>query len=98
LFSKIAVTGPTAHPLYQALIAEAPKASGATRPEFRENLERFLGKTNSGPTNPEPGILWNFEKFLIDRQGKVIARFSPEMVPDDPAIVSAIERALVAGS
>jgi glutathione peroxidase len=98
MFSKIAVTGPTAHPLYQALIAEAPKASGATRPEFRENLERFLGKTNSGPTNPEPGILWNFEKFLIDRQGKVIARFSPEMVPDDPAIVSAIERALVAGS
>jgi glutathione peroxidase len=96
MFSKITVTGPATHPLYQALIAAEPKAIGATRTGFRENLERFLGKTNRGPTNPEPGILWNFEKFLIDRQGKVIARFSPEMVPDDPAIVGAIERVLSA--
>ncbi|MGD0797403.1 MAG: glutathione peroxidase [Acidobacteriaceae bacterium] len=98
MFSKIAVTGPATHPLYRALIAAEPKASGATRADFRENLERFLGKTNSGPTNPEPGILWNFEKFLINREGKTIARFSPEMVPDDPAIVSAIETALGTGN
>lgn len=97
MFSKIAVTGPATHPLYQTLIAAEPKATGATRLGFRENLERFLAKTNRGPTNPEPGILWNFEKFLIDRQGNVVARFSPEMVPDDPAIVGAIERALAAG-
>jgi len=45
-------------------------------------------------TNPEPGILWNFEKFLIDREGTVVARFSPEVVPDDPAVVAAIEAAL----
>jgi len=56
-------------------------------------LAGFLGKSGATP-NPEPGILWNFEKFLIDRQGKVIARFSPEVVPDDPAIVAAIEAAL----
>jgi len=96
MFSKIAVTGPATHPLYRALIAAESKAAGSTRPGYRENLERFLGKTNSGPTNPEPGILWNFEKFLVDRQGNVVARFSPEVVPDDPMIVSAIESALVA--
>ena len=45
-------------------------------------------------TNPEPGILWNFEKFLIDRNGNVAARFSPEVLPDDPTIVAAIESAL----
>jgi len=96
MFSKITVTGPATVPLYKALIAAQPNATGSTRPGYRENLERFLGKTNSGPTNPEPGILWNFEKFLIDRQGNVVARFSPEVVPDDPAIVSAIETALAA--
>jgi len=45
-------------------------------------------------TNPEPGILWNFEKFLVDKSGNVVARFSPEVLPDDPAIVAAIEAEL----
>jgi glutathione peroxidase len=93
MFAKIAVTGDQTHPLYKALIAAEPKATGATREAFRTKLAGFLGKTGATP-NPEPGILWNFEKFLIDRQGKVIARFSPEVVPDDPAIVAAIEAAL----
>jgi len=93
MFSKITVTGPSTDPLYKELIAEAPKATGETRDGFRERLEGFLGKTGA-KTNPEPGILWNFEKFLIDRNGKVIARFSPEVVPDDPAVISAIEAAL----
>ena len=93
MFSKIAVTGPATDPLYQALIAAEPKATGATRPGFRERLEGFLAKSGAA-TNPEPGILWNFEKFLIGRDGRVIARFSPEVVPDDPAIVAAVEAAL----
>jgi len=94
MFSKIAVTGPEIHPLYSALIAAEPKATGETREGFREKLNGFLSKNGFPPTNPEPGILWNFEKFLIDKQGNVIARFSPEVVPDDPAIVAAIETAL----
>ena len=81
MFAKIAVTGPAIHPLYQALIAAEPKAAGATREAFRAKLAGFLGKNGATP-NPEPGILWNFEKFLIDRTGKVVARFSPEVVPD----------------
>ena len=39
-------------------------------------------------------ILWNFEKFLVDRQGNVIQRFSPDMTPDDPQLVAAIKGAL----
>jgi len=93
MFSKIAVTGPATDPLYKELIAAAPKAEGATRESFRERLEGFLGKSGAS-TNPEPGILWNFEKFLIGRDGQVVARFSPEVEPDNPALVAAIERAL----
>jgi glutathione peroxidase len=39
-------------------------------------------------------IQWNFEKFLVGGDGTVIARFAPAVVPDDPAIVTAIEAAL----
>jgi len=39
-------------------------------------------------------IQWNFEKFLVDRDGKVAGRFRPRTEPNDPAIVSAIESAL----
>ncbi|HEY6414091.1 MAG TPA: glutathione peroxidase [Edaphobacter sp.] len=95
MFSKIPVTGSNVHPLYQALIAAQPEAIGASRKGFRENLNGFLkSKHNGAVTNPEPGILWNFEKFLVDRKGNVVARFSPEILPDDPAVVAAIESAL----
>lgn len=39
-------------------------------------------------------ITWNFEKFLVGKDGKVIARFSPKTKPDDPKIAEAIEKAL----
>ncbi|HKX36635.1 MAG TPA: glutathione peroxidase, partial [Rhizorhapis sp.] len=45
------------------------------------------------PTD-EPEILWNFEKFLIAKDGSVAARFAPDTTPDDPALVSAIEAEL----
>lgn len=39
-------------------------------------------------------IKWNFGKFLVGRDGKVLARFAPQTAPDDPAFVAAIEKAL----
>jgi glutathione peroxidase len=39
-------------------------------------------------------IRWNFEKFLVGRDGTVVARFNPTVVPDDPAVIEAIEAAL----
>ena len=93
MFSKIAVTGPSTHPLYAELIAKKPEAGGTTREGFRERLTGFLAGRGE-TTNPEPGILWNFEKFLVGRDGNVVARFSPEVTPDDPAVTSAIVKAL----
>jgi glutathione peroxidase len=39
-------------------------------------------------------ISWNFEKFLVGRDGQVIARFTPKTKPDAPAVVKAIETEL----
>jgi len=42
-----------------------------------------------------PGdITWNFEKFLVGQDGRVLARFSPRTTPDDPALIQSIEKAL----
>ncbi|MBI1318665.1 MAG: redoxin domain-containing protein [Candidatus Hydrogenedens sp.] len=41
-------------------------------------------------------INWNFEKFIIGRDGKVAARFSPKTKPDAPEVIEAIESALEA--
>ena len=59
----------------------------------RHDLYSFLtGKD----TNPEfaGAIKWNFTKFLIGREGKVINRFEPKVVPESPEVVHAIEQAL----
>ena len=46
--------------------------------------------------NPNTGgpIKWNFTKFLISRNGKVVNRFEPGVEPDDSSLVSAVEGAL----
>lgn len=56
-------------------------------------LYKHLKSQDTQPKGPGE-ITWNFEKFLLDRHGKVIARFDPKTKPDDPEIVSAIEKAL----
>ena len=89
MFAKMTVVGPDKHPLYAALTAAAPVARGDAA-GFRDRLKSY-GKT----PNPEPEILWNFEKFLIGKDGAVIARFAPTTAPDDPELVGAIEAALV---
>jgi glutathione peroxidase len=46
--------------------------------------------------HPESGgeVSWNFNKFLIDRNGKLIARFGSRTKPDDPELIKAIEKEL----
>ncbi|HEX4976267.1 MAG TPA: glutathione peroxidase [Nocardioides sp.] len=39
-------------------------------------------------------IAWNFEKFVLDAQGRVVARFNPSVEPEDARLVEAVERAL----
>jgi glutathione peroxidase len=89
MFSKIEVNGPQRHPLYQQLIAAK---SVAIKPEGSEFYQRLASK---GREPKQPGdILWNFEKFLISRDGVVLERFAPDMTPEDPIILDAINHAL----
>jgi glutathione peroxidase len=54
-----------------------------------------LYKELSGPTSPFPGnVKWNFGKFLIDRDGKIAARFEPGVQPDSAEVTKAVEAAL----
>lgn len=50
----------------------------------------------SKETNPDFGgeIKWNFNKFLVGKDGKIIARFEPKVKPDSEEVVQAIEKAL----
>jgi glutathione peroxidase len=51
----------------------------------------------AGPSSPFPGdIKWNFNKFLIGRDGKILKRFDSAASPDSPEVVAAIETALAA--
>jgi glutathione peroxidase len=56
-----------------------------------------LYTTLTGPESPVPGpVKWNFGKFLIGRDGKIIARFDSKVTPDSPELTKAIEDALAA--
>jgi glutathione peroxidase len=57
-------------------------------PLYRQLNESSDGEGYSGD------IRWNFEKFVVDRSGKVVARFHPKTAPDAPEVVAAIESAL----
>ena len=87
LYSKIAVTGPDKHPLYQSLIAAQPETEG------RASMETMLRGYNIEPT-AAPEVVWNFEKFLIGRDGKVARRFAPDTAPDNAVLIAAIEAEL----
>ncbi len=51
----------------------------------------------SGPESPFPGdVKWNFGKFLVGKDGKILKRFEPKTKPDAPEVVDAIKEALAA--
>jgi glutathione peroxidase len=86
VFEKIVVKGEGQHPLYKTLTQSIPVSTKKPGGDLEENLAKH-------GVVPKPGeILWNFEKFLVNRQGKVMARFAPDVEPNDPLLVSAIEK------
>jgi glutathione peroxidase len=88
LFAKADVTGEAKQPLYAALTEAVPTKQG----DVAGMKEKFRGY---GMTpNDDPEVLWNFEKFLIARDGSVAARFAPGIAPSDPLLVEAIEAEL----
>lgn len=55
----------------------------------------YASLTQTPDAEGEAGdVRWNFEKFLISRDGEVLARFRPSTEPDDPAVIEAIEKSL----
>jgi len=89
MFSKVEVTGDNTHPLYKSLIKEKPAATAKENSE----LTKILEKIGEKPKNPSD-ILWNFEKFLVSRDGKVVGRFAPDITPDDALVTKAIDAEL----
>jgi glutathione peroxidase len=89
MFEKISVGGSDRHPLYRELIAAQPAATEKPGSDFKAKLAGYGIK----PENPTD-ILWNFEKFLVGRNGAVVARFAPDVTADDPILLAAIETEL----
>jgi len=46
------------------------------------------------PTRLSGDVSWNFEKFLVSKQGEVVARFKSGVKPDSPELIAAIEKEL----
>ena len=63
--------------------------------EDQDPLYRYL---TSKETNPEfaGDITWNFNKFLVDRHGKIVARFTSKDTPESEAVTAAIEKYIAA--
>lgn len=89
MFEKISVLGADRHPLYDALIAARPAATEKPGSDFRAKLAGY-GIKQETPTD----IFWNFEKFVIGRDGSVAARFAPDVEPNDPLLLAAIDAEL----
>jgi glutathione peroxidase len=87
-------------PMYSKLVATGRASTRSTPPspprpetEDRAGMEEALRGYKIEPT-AAPEVLWNFEKFLIGRDGQVLRRFAPDTAPDADKLVAAIEAAL----
>jgi glutathione peroxidase len=89
VLAKIAVNGPERHPLYAGLTSEVPDAHERADGGMRARLAQ-RGIESSGGSD----VLWNFEKFLIARDGKVVGRFAPDITVEESPLREAIEQEL----
>ena len=89
MFAKIVVKGKGQHPLYQRLTAAMPTAQSLADGKLKDRLAA-KGLIDGQASD----ITWNFEKFLVNKQGEVVARFMPDVTPQDAMLVQAIEAEL----
>lgn len=78
IFNKIDVNGENAHPLYVYLKQQQPKDKGDFK--FKDLL---LKLASLGEKRDEHDIQWNFTKFLVNKEGEVVARFAPSTTPNE---------------
>ena len=89
-FKKIDVNGETADPLFAWLATEKPFQGFGKGLKFAA-LNKFT-EMNNKKFGDKAYIKWNFTKFLVDREGNVIARFEPTV--DMKEVRKAVEAAL----
>jgi glutathione peroxidase len=92
MFEKISVKGNDQHTLYRRMIAACPRATEKPGSDFKAKLAGYGVKQAD-----ERDVLWNFEKFLIGRSGDVVARFAPDVAPQDPILMQVVEQELAKG-
>ena len=88
LFSKISVKGDDQHELYKYLTSAKPETD-VNDGGLEENLKGY-GSERSEPSE----VLWNFEKFLVGKNGEIAARFAPDVTPKDERLTERIEAEL----
>jgi len=76
-FSKIEVNGENEEPLYKYLKTTAEEFRNKDTVDFYNKVAQFT------PGVAENDIRWNFTKFLIDKEGNVVARFAPNITPEE---------------
>jgi Glutathione peroxidase len=89
-FAKLDVNGETADPLFAFLAAEKP-FEGFGKGLKSATLKKFSDMNNK-TFGDKAYIKWNFTKFLVDREGKVVARFEP--TADMKKVRAAVEAVL----
>jgi glutathione peroxidase len=88
MFSKLSTKGDDQHALYKYLTE--------TKPDTDVNdggLEEKLKGFNQFRSTPSE-VLWNFEKFLVNKDGEISARFAPDVKPDDERFLSKLNAEL----
>jgi glutathione peroxidase len=87
-FAKVNVNGEDADPLFKYLRKEAPSEHEDEKANAFKKVLNDLKQSFTGDS-----IKWNFTKFLIGRDGKVIARFAPTFKPEalEPFILEALQ-------
>ncbi|WP_312702258.1 glutathione peroxidase [Sedimentibacter sp.] len=76
-FSKIDVNGEAQEPLYKYLKSQAEEYRNKETVELYEKLKQYT------PGLEPNDIRWNFTKFLVDKGGNIVARFAPNVTPEE---------------
>ncbi|MCJ8276392.1 MAG: glutathione peroxidase [Bdellovibrionales bacterium] len=66
------------------------RRSSVNGPERNDVYKYLVGNSS----NPKEDVSWNFEKFLVDKSGKVVGRYKSNIKPSGKELVAAIEKAL----
>lgn len=88
MFAKLSTKGDDQHELYKYLTETKPETD-VNDGGLEEKLKGF-GSVRSTPRE----VLWNFEKFLVNKDGEIVARFAPDVKPDDSRLIEKLESEL----